>query len=182
MKRIKDMDSFNRAKSFAIRKHKGQKRKNGSAYVHHPIRVADIVLRFKDREDIAALAIAALLHDTLEDTDTGISELREEFGEVVTLLVVELTTDNFASDIIGKTEYLSNKLSSDRAISGWALAIKLADMLDNVSDLKTSDPKFAKRYKLHTLAILGVLESERVLSKTHKKLIKAIREKLREMK
>jgi len=161
--KIRDPDFFNKAKDFAVRKHSGQKRMDGTDYVCHPIRVADIVLNFKDSEKIDMLAVAALLHDTLEDTDTGISELREEFGEVVTLLVVELTTDNFASNIVGKTKYLSNKLASDRAISGWALAIKLADRLDNVSDLQHANIEFAKSYKLQTLIILEVVEKKRVV-------------------
>jgi (p)ppGpp synthase/HD superfamily hydrolase len=167
-----------RAKEFAIKKHKGQLRKDGTPYVNHPIRVADIIVKFKESHKIDELIAAAYLHDTLEDTETGIPELRENFGELVTLLVVELTSDKFASKMLGKAEYLSKKLSNEKTLDSWALVIKLADRLDNVSDLNTAEKSFAIRYKKETEGILKVLEEKRKLSETHKNLIEAIREKL----
>ncbi len=167
-----------RAREFAEKKHKGQMRKDGTPYFTHLVRVADLVLKFKKCERIDEIAAAAYLHDCLEDTDTGISELREEFGEVVTLLVVELTTDKFRSKLDGKVNYLSSKFSNGRAISNWALVIKLADRLDNVSDLVDRDEEFAGKMKSHSLILLDALEKNRELTSTHKKLVVAIREKL----
>jgi GTP diphosphokinase / guanosine-3',5'-bis(diphosphate) 3'-diphosphatase len=169
-----------KAREFATKKHDGQVRRDGTPYINHAFRVMSIVFEFKERNRLDELFAAALLHDTLEDTNTGISELRENFGEVIALLVVELTTDKLRSKVVGKTEYLSGKFSNERAISSWALVIKLADRLDNVSDLDTSDRNFAVKKKAETLGILNVLEKKRELTNTHKKLILAIREKLNE--
>ncbi|MCK4997367.1 HD domain-containing protein [Candidatus Pacearchaeota archaeon] len=176
-----ESDLIIRAKEFAIKKHKGQTRKDGSPYVNHPIRVADIVSKFKKSHKIDDLVAAAYLHDTLEETDTGVYELSENFGYLVALLVVELTTDKFSCSKVGKTAYLAHKLSSENALGNWALVIKLADRLDNVSDLITMDIKFAKKYKKETEEILKVVEEKRELTEVHKKLIKVIREKLEEV-
>ncbi len=173
---------FLKAKRLLEEKHKGQVRKNGEPYVNHPIRVADIVLKYCVAPRAEEFAVAALLHDVLEDSDSGISELRKDFGEFVTLLVLEMTADKYASGNLGKTKYLCKKLSDKRYISGWALIIKLADRLDNVSDLNVLDKEFARRYKAQTLDILNALEKKRELYKTHVRLIKAIREKLDEVR
>lgn len=174
-------DMLKKARQFAKLKHKGQLRRDGSPYYTHPFRVMDIVFDFKERNRMDELFAAAVLHDCLEDTDTGISELRENFGEIVALLVVEVTTDKLRSKVVGKTEYLAGKFSNERAISSWALVIKLADRLDNVSDLNERDRDFASKVKRSTLDILDVLEKNRELTNTHKKLIAAIREKLDEV-
>lgn len=169
-----------KAREFAREKHRGQRRKDGTPYIGHPIRVMDIVFKFKERNRMDELFAAALLHDTLEDTDTGISELRENFGEIVALLVVELTTDKLRSKVVGKTEYLSGKFSNERAISSWALVIKLADRLDNISDLESMGVDATKKKRAETFGILDALEGKRDLTNTHRKLIGAIREKLGE--
>lgn len=176
-----DSDLIDRAWNFALLKHKGQKRRDGSPYFGHVERVMNIVFEFKERNRMDELFAAAILHDTLEDTNTGVNELRENFGEIVALLVVELTTDKLRSKVVGKTKYLAGKFSNDRAISSWALVIKLADRLDNVSDLSDRNIEFAKKIKYETLDILDVLEKKRELTNTHKKLILAIREKLMEV-
>lgn len=170
-----------RARKFAERKHGGQVRKDGAPYFGHLVRVAEIVLKFERCERVDELVAAAFLHDTLEDTDTGINELKKEFGEVVTLLVVELTTDKLRSKLEGKANYLSSKFSCERTISDWALVIKLADRLDNVSDLADREIEFAERMRSHTAIFLDALEKKRDLAATHKRLIKAIRRKLGEV-
>ena len=169
-----------KARKFATKKHEGQLRKGGGRYVEHPIRVARIVRKFKQCVRIDELVAAALLHDTLEDTDTGVSELRENFGEVVALLVVELTSDELRSKVVGKTEYLADKFSNEKGISSWALVIKLADRLDNISDLDVVDVEFAQRYRFQRITLLNNLEKKRHLTRTHKKLIVEIKKKLKE--
>lgn len=176
-----NQDIFQKAIYFANKKHDGQFRKHGIPYITHPLRVADIVKKFKKSKRINEIMAAAVLHDILEDTDTTIFELRENFGELITLLIIELTSDQSKIKEIGKTEYLSRKLSSSKKISRWTLLIKLADRLDNVSDLKYLDKEFAVRKKQETEDILKYLEENRELSKTHKKLIFAIRKKLGEL-
>jgi guanosine-3',5'-bis(diphosphate) 3'-pyrophosphohydrolase len=78
---------------------------------------------------------AALLHDTLEDTDTSSLELKTLFGEKVANMVWELTNSRIKIDEIGKDSYMSEKLKS---ISEEALLVKLADMLYNINDQPTS--------------------------------------------
>ena len=173
-------DLVSKAREFAEEKHKGQVRKDGSPYADHLFRVADIVFRFKKCTRAEELIAATFLHDILEDTDTGVNELREEFGEIITLLVVELTTDKLRSDLDGKANYLSSKFASERMISNWALVVKLADRLDNISDLDSMADDVAERKKVETLVILDNLEEKRDLTATHMKLIAAIRERLDE--
>lgn len=169
------------AEKFAEEKHKGQLRRDGSPYVEHPKRVAEIVRKFKDSHKIDELIATALLHDTLEDTNTGIPELREKFGALITLLVVELSSDKYAQEKLGKTKYLSEKMKSDKKVDSWALVIKLADRLDNVSNLNQVDKKFRDRYKKETEEIIETIEKHRKLTNTQKKLVEEIKNKLREI-
>ena len=166
-------DLAQKAEIFATSKHSGQKRKfDGSDYVTHPIRVAEIVKNFKTSKNIDSLVAAALLHDTLEDTQTDESELYSHFGTLVTSLVRELTSDKTVDD---KSRYLANKMIS---MSSYGLVIKLADRLDNVSDFAIASEKFVTNYTTQTNYILNELEASRKLSITHKRLIAAIRNKM----
>ncbi len=174
-------DLILRAEKFVKERHSGQFRRNGERYINHPLRVSKTVLKFVDNVKINEFAAAALLHDTLEDTDTKVSEIREEFGEFVALLVVQLTIDRSVADIVGKTKYLSMKFSNESRVSGWALVIKLADRLDNVSDFDIMSDEFVKRYRLQTLEFLDAIEKNRKLLDVHKKLILAIRDKMNEV-
>ncbi len=168
-----------KAEKYAGKAHKGQIRKfSGEAYVSHPNNVASIVKRFKNSHKIDALVSAALLHDTIEDTETTVKDLHKLFGGLVASLVKELTSDKEEISKEGKTEYLASKMKS---MSSWALVIKLADRLDNVSDLKTAPPAFAEKYVGQTRRLLKMLEAERKLTNTQNKLIKAIKDKLDEL-
>jgi len=159
-----------KAIQFASEKHEGQFRKfDNSPYVGHPLAVSYIVASFKKSKHLNEILAACLLHDTLEDTDTNFVELATEFSPLVASLVLELTSDNDAITIMGKCDYLKTKMVG---ISSYALIIKLADRLHNVSDhptQKTIDD---------TKSILDHLEKKRKLTKTHKELIKEIRNKL----
>jgi (p)ppGpp synthase/HD superfamily hydrolase len=121
---------------FATDKHKGQIRKwSGVPYIIHPLRVMGLVCTYRHAhgfkyDTMEYLLNAAVLHDTLEDTDTTKEELERHFGRVVADLVAELT--NNEEDIKkcgGKTTYLCEKLNK---ISDEALFIKLCDRLDNI--------------------------------------------------
>lgn len=170
----KERASFDMAK----RAHKGQTRSDKSPYIHHPTRVAEIVRKFKSSKKIKDLISAAHLHDTIEDTNTTEKDIKNLFGSLVASLVKELTSDKEQIDKVGKTEYLLNKMKS---MSSYGLVIKLADRLDNVSDLKTAkSPAWRDKYKRETEDILNQLEKSRELTGTHKKLIGAIRDKLEE--
>lgn len=143
------------ALEFAITKHADQRRKNsGHPYVVHPIRVAALVRELcgvqKSRD--SGLYIAALLHDTLEDTDTTREEIAEHFGNAVAELVVAVTSDKEAIIHLTKTAYLRNKINF---MSDDALLLKACDRLDNISDLKPahSNDKWSAGYAEQTYAI-----------------------------
>src|SRR5262245_27282813 len=82
------------AAQFAAVKHRRQRRKGGDAdpYVNHVITVAELLARVAEVTNLATLQ-AALLHDTLEDTDTTPAELDSRFGQEVRRLVEEVSHD-----------------------------------------------------------------------------------------
>ena len=166
--------------NYAAKAHAGQTRSDNSPYIRHPERVAKSVMQFKKSHNIDALMSAAYLHDTIEDTNTTKDDLEKLFGSLVASLVQELTTDkNDLEKAGGKTEYLSQKM---KKMSSYALVIKLADRLDNVQDIKSAkNAAWREKYKKETLSIMNYIEKERVLSKTHMKIIAAIRHKLSEL-
>ena len=119
------------AYAFAKYKHKqtGAVRKgSGLPYFVHSKGVALIVLENGGSIDQIN---AALLHDTLEDTETSSLELKKLFGENVATMVWELTNSRIHIEALGKEEYLNEKL---KIISEDALFVKLADMLYNLND------------------------------------------------
>src|SRR6185437_6181785 len=84
--------------AFAAEKHRDQRRKGADAspYINHPIGLAYVLAREADIADVPTIA-AALLHDTVEDTDTTPEELRELFGDEITAIVLEVTDDKSLS-------------------------------------------------------------------------------------
>lgn len=86
-----ERDLIERALSFSEERHSGQKRKGGSTFVIHPIRIANILMdewNILDKPDVIA---AALLHDVVEDTQTTIKEIKDLFGNDVGKLVDGMT-------------------------------------------------------------------------------------------
>jgi len=165
---------------FAANAHRKQTRADGNAYITHPVEVAKIVKQFKRSHNIEALISAAYLHDTIEDTDATAEDLTKMFGGLVASLVKELTSDEqgAAYKEKGKTQYLKDKMSG---MSNWALVVKLADRLHNVSDLTTGKSKaWATKYHKATTETMAELEKNRSLTGTQKKMIAAIRVKLKE--
>lgn len=164
---------------FAANAHRKQTRTDGKSYITHPVEVAKIVKQFKKSHNLEALISAAYLHDTVEDTDTELEDITKMFGGLVASMVKELTSDEQSADFkASKADYLSAKMSS---MTSWALVVKLADRLHNVSDLNTAKTKkWASNYKKQTTQIMDELEKNRTLTGTHRKMIKAIRVKLEE--
>src|SRR5687768_6638212 len=83
-----------KALAFAAHKHRDQRRKDAEAspYINHPIALADALVNEGGITDIEVLC-AALLHDTVEDTDTTPAELTDAFGPRVARIVAEVTDD-----------------------------------------------------------------------------------------
>ena len=126
-----------RAAAFAARKHRDQRRKDasGSPYVNHPIALANILCLEAGIEDPITLA-AALLHDTIEDTETAEEELRGEFGDEVASTVMELTDVNW----LGKIARKRLQISRAARASHRAKLVKIADKIANLRDILSSPP------------------------------------------
>lgn len=169
-----------KAREFAKEKHKGQTRKfAGEPYFSHLENVSNIVKEYTSKENKDEMITIALLHDILENTPTTEEELEKKFGSKIASIVKELTTDKTESKKIGKGEYLRRKLKDKNQVSDDALLIKLADRLDNVSDLHNGKDDFAKSYAKETSHIIESIEKERKINKTHKELIEKIKDKIR---
>lgn len=122
---------LNYAIRFAYEKHKGQKRKlTNEEYFFHPIEVAITVAQYSD--DIDTI-IAAILHDTLEDTDTTSEEIRSIFGDKVLSIVLECSEkDKSLKWKVRKEEMLK----SYPCLSKEAFLVILADKICNLNSIK----------------------------------------------
>jgi (p)ppGpp synthase/HD superfamily hydrolase len=127
-----------KASTFAARKHRDQRRKDAEAspYINHPIEVAEILARIGGVDDITLLQ-AALLHDTVEDTQTSPDELEREFGSTIRKLVEEVTDDK----TLPKLERKRLQIKHAPHLSPRAKLIKLADKICNVRDVMYTPPK-----------------------------------------
>jgi guanosine-3',5'-bis(diphosphate) 3'-pyrophosphohydrolase len=124
------------AVAFAAHKHRDQRRKDAAAspYINHPIDLANLLKR-EGVDDMAVLC-AALLHDTIEDTNTTPEELRLRFGELVTSIVLEVTDDKN----LEKGERKRLQVEHAHALSERAKLVKLADKICNVYDIVAAPP------------------------------------------
>ena len=127
-----------RAADFAATKHRDQRRKDHreSPYINHPIKVATLIVDIARVSDPQVLA-AALLHDTIEDTDTSASEIRKHFGAHVAALVQEVSDDRR----LNASERKRRQIESAPHLSLEAALIKLADKTSNIRDIIDSPPK-----------------------------------------
>ena len=123
--------------AFAAEKHRNQRRKDASAspYINHPIALADVLANEAGVEDERIL-IAAILHDTIEDTETTEQELIRLFGQEITAIVLEVTDDK----ALPKAERKRLQIEHAPDISRRAKLVKLADKICNLRDIATSQP------------------------------------------
>ena len=124
--------------NFAAQKHSTQRRKDGAAtpYINHPIEVAMHLAEVGKVEDEDIL-IAALLHDTIEDTDTTQEEIAAEFGDPVAGLVAECTDDKS----LGKMERKRLQVVNAPKKSSGAKQIKIADKTCNLKSIHSDPPE-----------------------------------------
>ena len=122
-----------KAANFAADKHRGQLRKEAesTAYINHPLQVARILAEEGGVSDPEIIA-AALLHDTIEDTETTESELAAHFGVRVASMVAEVTDDKSITD---KDERKRMQVVNAPSKSPGAALVKLADKTSNVRDV-----------------------------------------------
>ncbi|NGN63076.1 bifunctional (p)ppGpp synthetase/guanosine-3',5'-bis(diphosphate) 3'-pyrophosphohydrolase, partial [Streptomyces sp. A7024] len=125
--------AIERAYQVAERWHRGQKRKSGDPYITHPLAVTTILAELG--MDPATL-IAGLLHDTVEDTEYGLEDLRRDFGEQVALLVDGVTKlDKVKFGEAAQAETV-RKMVVAMAKDPRVLVIKLADRLHNMRTMR----------------------------------------------
>lgn len=125
------------ALEFAAEKHRDQRRKGveASPYINHPIQVAEILATVGEVDDLATL-MAALLHDTIEDTETSPEDLESLFGATVAGIVTEVTDDKN----LPKAERKRLQIEHAPHVSDRAKMIKIADKTCNVRDIGSRPP------------------------------------------
>ena len=134
--KVQSLSLLFKALAFSAEKHTKQRRKDieESPYINHPIALANILAqRWVIDENVLC---AAILHDTLEDTETKADELREHFGEKITSIVLEVTDDKSLEKSVRKQKQVEHAAS----ISHEAKLVKLADKIANVTDIINTPP------------------------------------------
>ncbi|MBX9361937.1 GTP pyrophosphokinase [Streptomyces sp. WAC04114] len=143
-----------RAYQVAERWHRGQKRKSGDPYITHPLAVTTILAELG--MDPATL-MAGLLHDTVEDTEYGLDDLRRDFGDVVTLLVDGVTKlDKVKFGEAAQAETV-RKMVVAMAKDPRVLVIKLADRLHNMRTMRYLKREKQEKKARETLEIYAPL-------------------------
>src|SRR5208283_4097901 len=132
-----DVGLLLRALKFAADKHRHQRRKDKeqSPYINHPIEVAERIWNVGNHQDINVIC-AALLHDTVEDTDATFEEIEEAFGKAIADLVKEVTDDKS----LPKAQRKQLQVEHAPHLSQGAKHIKLADKTCNIKDIFRSAP------------------------------------------
>ncbi len=132
-----EFQDFIVALEFAAHKHRDQRRKDegASPYINHPIQLVRILVQEADVHDNNVLS-AALLHDTIEDTETTYEELADAFGEKVASIVGEVTDDK----LLEKHARKQAQIDHAAHLTPEAKLVKLADKIANVRDMATASP------------------------------------------
>ena len=130
-------DLFIKAVAFAADKHKNQRRKDAEAspYINHPIALANVLANEGGITNKDVLC-AAMLHDTIEDTETTEGELRLAFGDKIASIVLEVTDDKS----LDKAARKQMQIEHAPHISIEAKMVKLADKISNLRDILSTPP------------------------------------------
>ena len=149
----KEPEVLRKARAFATKFHKGQKRKGtGEDYITHPAGLVRLLRGVPHSDNMLA---AAWLHDTVEDTNATFADVRAQFGVEVLGLVKELTK----VDIENSTRDTRHQDDLKRlgAASAEAQTVKLADIIHNTQNVREVDPLFADVYLAEKAKVLDVL-------------------------
>lgn len=151
-----DEDLLNRAYVYAMKAHGNQTRASGEAYFNHPLEVAAILTEMK--LDSATIA-AALLHDTVEDTEATEAEIEEKFGPEIASLVDGLTKIAKLDLVTKEAAQAENlrKLLLAMSKDVRVLLVKLADRLHNMRTLEHVRPEKRVRIAQETMDIYAPL-------------------------
>ena len=117
---------------YATKKHKGQKDKAGKPYILHPLEAMMIVADLTDDEELLA---AAVLHDTVEDTNTTAAEIEREFGESVASLVVS-ESENKREDRSAEETWKTRKQETIDHLKLASRDVKLVCLGDKLSNMR----------------------------------------------
>lgn len=128
---------FIKAVAFAADKHRNQRRKDAAAspYINHPIALVNVLANEGGITNNDVLC-AAMLHDTIEDTETTEAELRLAFGDKITAIVLEVTDDKS----LDKATQKQQQIEHAPHISIEAKMVKLADKICNLRDILATPP------------------------------------------
>lgn len=156
-----DFNRIEKALKFATEKHAGQKRLSGEDYISHPLAVATLLVEWD--MDIDTI-IAGLLHDVAEDTDTDLTEIAENFGENVALLVDGVTKVSAAragrdsiTTYLPATKDNLTKLLIAVGSDVRVIIIKLADRLHNLRTLEFQTSEKQLKKAKESLEVFGPL-------------------------
>jgi GTP pyrophosphokinase len=167
--RSADTQAIERAFDLGVNAHREQKRKSGEPYFVHPVRVATTLAQLG--LDGAGVT-AALLHDVVEDTDTTVYALTEEFGREVATIVDGVTK-------LGKVPYLSRQEQQAESFRKMLLAmsqdirvllVKLIDRLDNMRTLEHMPRDKQERISRETMQIYAPLAGRLGIEVVHREL------------
>lgn len=145
-----DLEKITQAYKVAEKAHEGQLRTSGDPYITHPLAVSSILLDYcMDTDTICA----ALLHDTVEDTDVTLDELRKKFGEDVALMVDGVTKIGLVPLVSKEEQQAENIRKILMAMSKdiRVIIIKLADRLHNMRTLAARPPEKQRKTSLETM-------------------------------
>lgn len=134
---MSDLAKLLQAISFSAKKHRYQRRKGGDSepYINHPLEVANLIAGIGKVTDYEIL-MAAVLHDTIEDTQTTAEELTELFGANVCSMVLEVTDDKSLPKQTRKLKQIEHAPH----LSFGAKHVKLCDKISNVTDVLNNPP------------------------------------------
>jgi guanosine-3',5'-bis(diphosphate) 3'-pyrophosphohydrolase len=133
-----DLKLLLKALQFSALKHRNQRRKDvdASPYINHPISLASILCNEAHVTDIEVIC-GALLHDTVEDTETTPEELESEFGPIIKNIVMDVTDDTSLT----RQERKQAQIDHAAHISEKAKLVKLADKISNLRDVSANAPE-----------------------------------------
>lgn len=134
---MNNLKLLTKAISFSAKKHRNQKRKgaDGEPYINHPLEVLNLLVNVGNVEDTNILA-AAVLHDTVEDTDTSGEDITNLFGAEICGMVLEVTDDKS----LPKAERKLKQIEHAPHLSSGAKTVKLADKISNIRDVTENPP------------------------------------------